>query len=72
MILGGNRDNAAFSGSRTSNWNNYPWNFNWNIGVRAVCDNRIKTCEHYYGAVHRLPCSQPFLSRFGEYVTRFR
>ena len=40
--FGGNRDNAANSGSRCSNWNNYPWNSNWNIGVRAACDDQAR------------------------------
>jgi len=35
----GTRTNGAFSGSRTANWNNNPWNSNWNIGVRAACDD---------------------------------
>lgn len=37
----GTRTNGANSGSRASNWNNYPWNSNWNIGVRAACDDII-------------------------------
>jgi hypothetical protein len=41
VILGGNRDNAAFSGSRASSWNNSPWNFGWYVGVRAVCDHLL-------------------------------
>lgn len=35
----GTRTNGANSGSRTSNWNNTPWNVNWNIGLRAVSDD---------------------------------
>ena len=38
-IFGGNRDNAANSGSRNVNWNNVAWNSNWNTGLRAACDN---------------------------------
>ncbi len=45
MILGGNRDNASYSGSRASNWNNYVWNSNWNIGVRFACEYKTK-CTH--------------------------
>jgi hypothetical protein len=41
VLLGGTRVNAAFSGSRTSFWNDYPWSFNWNVGVRAVCDHMV-------------------------------
>lgn len=40
-IFGGNWDNGANCGSRCSNWNNYPWNTNSNIGVRFACDNYI-------------------------------
>jgi hypothetical protein len=40
-IFGGNWDNAANSGSRASNWNNYPWNSNGNIGARLVCEDMI-------------------------------
>ncbi len=41
VLLGGHRVSAAFSGSRTSDWNNYPWLFNWVVGVRAVCDHMV-------------------------------
>jgi hypothetical protein len=34
VILGGNWNNTSNSGSRTSNWNNQPWNANNNIGAR--------------------------------------
>jgi len=27
------------AGSRCSNWNNYVWNSNWNIGARAACED---------------------------------
>ncbi len=40
-IVGGNRDNAAFSGSRASVWANYPWASNWSIGLRAACDHLV-------------------------------
>lgn len=45
-MLGGNRNNGANSGSRCSNWNNYPRNSNWNIGVRAACGDihKILNC----------------------------
>lgn len=42
----GNRDNAAYSGSRCSNWNNSAWNSNWNIGLRAACDDDQKSLRH--------------------------
>lgn len=36
MTKRGKRSNdAANVGSRQSNWNNYPWNSNWNIGAVA-------------------------------------
>lgn len=41
MDKSGTRNNAADSGSRASNWNNYPWNSNWNIGLRAACDDKF-------------------------------
>lgn len=39
VILGGSRDDAANSGSRTSNWGNVPTLSNWNVGLRAACDH---------------------------------
>ena len=39
--INGNSDNAAYSGSRASNWNNYLWNSNWNIGCRFASEHRI-------------------------------
>jgi hypothetical protein len=39
--ISGTRTNCANSGSRASNWNNNPWNSNWNIGLRAVCDDNF-------------------------------
>ncbi len=41
VLLGGARGSAAFSGSRASSWAYYPWNFDWNVGVRAVCDHMV-------------------------------
>jgi hypothetical protein len=38
-ILGGNWNNGVNAGSRSSNWNNYPWNSNDNIGARGRCDD---------------------------------
>ena len=49
-LFGGNRDNAAISGSRCSNWNNAPWNSNWNIGLRAACDDQQHIHLGCYGA----------------------
>lgn len=46
VLLGGNRDNGANAGSRCSNWNNYVWNSNWNIGSRFACEDSIRICTH--------------------------
>lgn len=46
VILGGNRDNGVNAGSRASNWNNYVWNSNWNIGCRFACEHNKKLCTH--------------------------
>jgi len=35
-------------GSRCSNWNNYVWNSNWNIGSRAACE------DNHFGYMHSL------------------
>ncbi len=39
VLLGGNWNNGANSGSRYSNWNNAPTNSNNNIGARGVCED---------------------------------
>ena len=39
LNCGGNWNNGVHDGSRAVNCNNYPWNVNTNIGVRAVCDS---------------------------------
>ncbi len=44
--ISGNRNNGSNSGSRCSNWNNAPWNSNWNIGLRAACDDESKHLHH--------------------------
>lgn len=54
-IFGGNRTNAANSGSRCSNWNNSAWNSNWNNCVRAACDDKLnKTANTKVLAVDQL------------------
>ncbi len=40
-IVGGNRVLAAFSGSRASAWDGYPWNSVWHVGLRAACDHLV-------------------------------
>ena len=46
VILGGNRDNGVNAGSRASNWNNYVWNSNWNIGCRFACEDILFKTMH--------------------------
>lgn len=41
VILGGYRTLGAYSGSRCSSWNIYPWNVAWYFGVRAACDHLV-------------------------------
>ena len=38
VLLGGDRDNAAFSGSRASRWGSAPWSSFWTVGARAFGD----------------------------------
>lgn len=48
--ISGNRTNAANSGSRNSNFNNVPWNSNWNISIRAAsgnCRTVVMQAAHY-------------------------
>ena len=70
--FGGNRDNAANSGSRCSNWNNYPWNSNWNIGVRAACDDQQHPRRGCYGVRGgpSLNGGQHTAAGFGKHTTR--
>lgn len=73
VILGGNWNNGANSGSRCSNWNNAASNSNNNIGVRFSCDDISKLFCIGQGYASRpviiwsaiLPC-------LGEYIDRFR
>jgi len=39
VLLGGTRSYGADSGSRASNWGNYPWVSGWSISLRAACDH---------------------------------
>lgn len=39
VMLGGSRTSALLSGSRASLWTVYPWDSNWNFGLRAACDH---------------------------------
>lgn len=71
-IFGGNWNNAANSGSRASNWNNYPWNSNNNIGARGVCDGKFLSLSRVAKA---LLADQYLwsadLSSFGKYIAGF-
>lgn len=71
--FGGNRNNAANSGSRCSNWNNVAWNSNWNIGLRAACDDQQHPRLGCYG-VRGGPSKiggQHTAAGFGKHTTRF-
>lgn len=39
LLHGGTRDHAAYSGSRASPWDLYPWGSSWGIGLRPVADH---------------------------------
>ena len=69
----GTRTNGVTSGSRASNWNNYPWNSNWNIGLRAACDDRFLPRRRVTapGADHVVLWSATS-SCFGKYIERSR
>lgn len=43
-LFGGNRADAASSGSRASYWSGVFWDSHWTIGLRAACD-------HYQGGI---------------------
>jgi hypothetical protein len=46
----GNRNNTSDSGSRCANFNNTPWNSNWNISLRAAggnCQTAMVQAAHY-------------------------
>jgi hypothetical protein len=39
VLLGGSRNRGSASGSRSSDWSNYPWSWGWLIGLRALGDH---------------------------------
>jgi len=39
VLLGGDRADGVYSGSRCSDWSHYPWVVAWAIGLRAACDH---------------------------------
>jgi len=53
-LFGGNWDNGSNCGSRSSNWNNAPWNSNTNIGARGRCDDPFRLRDGY-GLAGRSP-----------------
>lgn len=67
MLLGGNWNNGANSGSRCSNWNNAPTNSNNNISSRGVSDDLRSAQVKAVRADRRWSAS---LSCFGEHVAR--
>lgn len=70
MKLGGNRSNTSNSGSRCSNWNNYVWNTNWNIGTRFACEHLSLTLIYLKGYVVRLLRWSAYLSYESKYIKR--
>jgi hypothetical protein len=73
VILGGNWNNGANSGSRCSNWNNSASNSNNNIGVRCACDDISISLYKRYGFICR-PSKiwSAIFTCFGKYIVRFR
>ncbi len=72
--LGGNRDNGVNAGSRASNWNNYVWNSNWNIGCRFACEDKVRILLSYLvKTVMERPYSlwSACLSSVSKYIERF-
>lgn len=73
VILGGNWNNGANSGSRCSNWNNAASNSNNNIGVRFSCDDMsILFCIGQGYASRPVIIWSAILTCFGKYIDRFR
>jgi hypothetical protein len=72
-LFGGNRNNGSSSGSRYSNWNNAPSNSNWNIGLRASCDDLCNTYRGGHGDRDRPAFlgGQHILAGFGKHTARF-
>lgn len=73
-IFGDNWNNGVNSGSRASNWNNYPWNSNNNISGRGVCEDKLWSflkLRHGYGLTGRpVQMWSAMWSCFGKYLTR--
>lgn len=73
VLLGGNWNNGANSGSRYANFNNAPTNSNNNIGARGVCDDtRLDLpLDLRHGAAGRpIEVWSAIHSCFGKYVAR--
>lgn len=70
-LFGGNRNNAASSGSRCSNWNNAAWFSYWNIGLRAACDDQQHPRRGCHGVRGGPSCDgQHTPAGFGKHTTR--
>ena len=62
-ILGGNWNNAAVCGSRSSNWNNRALNLNANYGARAASETRVIPIEYCRCLTQRLDFQATALCR---------
>jgi len=74
VILGGNWNNGSNSGSRTSNWNNQPWNANNNISARfaAVATKMCRFVPLFLRGIGRVLHKVPaFASRFGKLTSEW-
>jgi hypothetical protein len=72
-LFGGNRNNGSSSGSRYSNWSNAPSNSNWNIGLRAACDDYLVKHIAAATASGDRPSlgGQHIPAGFGKHIARF-
>lgn len=69
-LFGGNWSNGVNAGSRASNWNNYPWNSNNNIGARGCCDD-YSISAWVKALSDDLKKWSAQITCYGEYITRF-
>jgi hypothetical protein len=66
LIAGGNWNNGANCGSRSSNWNNSVLNLNSNNGCRAVADTKTvrrlpKPIDRFWLALEPWPTDRNYL-----------
>lgn len=71
MILGGNRGNGVYAGSRASNRNNYVWNSNSNIGARFACEDIYYALKYAQGLFGATSIWSARLSSVSKIITRF-